>query len=85
MEYKHDNHLKECHKLQTKWWRVTHFLCTLLWLDSSVKWKWTMLRDRILFYGQSKIVGSLGPHHDDMIFLGANVKLIACPCSLVLH
>ena len=53
-------------------------ICNRWVLKLSVKWKWNMLRDRNMFYGQSKIIGVPGPHHDNVIFLGVNGNLIAC-------
>ena len=40
------------------------------------KQKWTMLRDPK--HGQSKTLGSMGVHHDNLIFIGASGSAIDC-------
>ena len=57
-----------------------HF-CNWWALKLSVKWKWTMLRDCNMLYRQHKIIQHIhspGPHHGNIIFIGANYNPIAC-------
>lgn len=37
-----------------------------------------MLKDGNIFHGPSKIVGSMGPHRDNMVFLETSDNLTAC-------
>ena len=60
-----ENHLK------AMLWEIESQVCNWWALKPSVKWTWTMLRDCNIVYGPSKIVGSPGPHHGNILFLEA--------------
>jgi hypothetical protein len=59
-------------------WEIIIQFCNWLALKFSVKWKWTMLRDRNISYGQSKLIDKLGSHQGNIKFQENVTILIVC-------